>query len=180
GCDGVMSEVEVYAKAYECELFLNKRSFGRKKLGKECRCYFKVPYEEGVLSVKTYDDGGFLLGEASLKSAGKETVLQVSPEDESIAPGEILYLPISYTDNEGILKPMEKHNVSVSVKGGSLLGLGNACSYNKDGYDKTKTFTYYGQALAVVKADEDASELEVEIKDERDRLRQIKMVLRQG
>ena len=44
--------------------------------------------------------------------------------------------------------------MSVEVSGGKLLGLGSACPYNELGYCGTKTDTYYGQALAVVRAGE--------------------------
>ena len=179
GCEGWDAYVEVYGMGHSCELFLNGKSLGKKRLKKEHRCAYKVGYEPGVLSVKTYDIDGSLLGEASLKSAEKETVLNVESEEVAIAPGEILYLPIRYTDEEGILKPMEKHVVKVETKGAKLLGLGNACSYNKDGYDKKETFTYYGQALAVVKADEDVNEMTVTVTDEMNRSRQLVIGLRQ-
>ena len=40
----------------------------------------------------------------------------------------------------------------MSVEGGELLALGNACPFNTIGYTGTKTDTYYGEAMAVVKA----------------------------
>jgi len=43
--------------------------------------------------------------------------------------------------------------LQVRVKGGRLLGLGNGCPYNKIGYCKNHTDTYWGEALAVVQAD---------------------------
>ena len=48
---------------------------------------------------------------------------------------------------------MERHRVHVETEGGSLLGLGNACPYNPEGYGNMNTDTYYGEALAVVRAD---------------------------
>ena len=50
---------------------------------------------------------------------------------------------------------MEKHNVKVSVEGGDLVALGNACPYNPDGFTKDETFTYYGEALAIVRVTDD-------------------------
>ena len=43
-------------------------------------------------------------------------------------------------------------HVKVTVENGTLEGLGNACSYNEDGYWKNNTKTYYGEALAVIRA----------------------------
>ncbi len=60
---------------------------------------------------------------------------------------------------------MEKHRISLNVTGAKLLGFGNACPYNPDGYLKTTTGTYYGEALFIVRA-EIAVEICVKAKDE--------------
>ena len=51
-----------------------------------------------------------------------------------------------------------KQMLSVMRNGGkiSLLGLGNGCPYNETGYCENYTDTYFGEALAVVRASEDA------------------------
>ncbi|MCR4904228.1 MAG: hypothetical protein K6A23_15325, partial [Butyrivibrio sp.] len=54
-------------------------------------------------------------------------------------------------------KPYEQHIVDIEVKGGELLGFGNACAYNKDGYKTNRTFSYYGQLMAAVRAGEEGS-----------------------
>ena len=40
----------------------------------------------------------------------------------------------------------------MNVEGGELLALGGAASYNEAGYLGRETDTYYGEALAVVRA----------------------------
>ena len=49
---------------------------------------------------------------------------------------------------------MEKHRIKVKVEGGKLLAYGNACPYNPDGFTSDETFTYYGEALAIIRADD--------------------------
>ncbi len=61
---------------------------------------------------------------------------------------------------------MEKHRIHVEVQGAVLEGFGNACPYNPDGYDKDTTFTYYGEALAAVRAEADAKEIPLPFSDE--------------
>ena len=61
---------------------------------------------------------------------------------------------------------MEKHSLKVEVENGSLEGFGNACPYNKDGYWKNITKTYYGEALAVVRAGKTGN-VTVRVTDER-------------
>ncbi|MNC97968.1 hypothetical protein D3C83_157990 [compost metagenome] len=38
------------------------------------------------------------------------------------------------------------------------MALGNSCPYNPDGYTKDNTGTYYGEAMAVIRADRNARE----------------------
>ena len=63
------------------------------------------------------------------------------------------FIRLQYTDRTGIVKPLKRGILKVNVKGGKLVGLGNACPYNKIGYCTDETDTYWGEALAVVQAD---------------------------
>ena len=151
GCDGETAQVEVYARAAEVELLINGKSVGRKKLRKG-RVTFKVTYASGSVEAVAYDAGGKEIGRRSLRSAGKETCLRLLPECETVNPEGLLFLPIRYTDRQGVWKPMEKHLVQVSVENGKLIGLGNANPYFDGNYTSERTQTYYGEALAVVRA----------------------------
>lgn len=164
-CEGYPAEVEVYARAAEVELWLNGRKLGRKRLRKNCAVHFRTVYEKGELTAIAYDTSGRELGRSSLRTAESETVLSVLPEEGSIVPEGLAFIRLIYTDEAGIWKPMEKHRLWVTVDGGRLLGLGNACSYNTDGYHRDSTGTYYGRALAVVQSD-GSGEVTVTVRDE--------------
>jgi len=58
---------------------------------------------------------------------------------------------LRYTDQKGIVKPLERNKITVKVEGGELVGLGNGCPYNETGYLCDTTDTYYGQALAAIR-----------------------------
>ena len=47
---------------------------------------------------------------------------------------------------------MEKHHLKVTVENGTLEGLGSACSYVEGNYAQDTVDTYYGEAMAVVRA----------------------------
>ena len=47
--------------------------------------------------------------------------------------------------------------IRVTVEGGTLLALGNACSYNARGYLTDTTDTYYGEALAIIRPEGDVT-----------------------
>jgi beta-galactosidase len=126
----------------------------------------KVPYEPGELQVKAYNAAGECIGTNALHTAKDKISLHLEPENDQVAPGRLLFVPICYTDEDGILAPMAKHRVEVEVTGGRLLGLGNACSYNPDGYTSHQVKTYYGRAMAVIQADENSETVCIRAKDE--------------
>ncbi len=152
GCEGQKAKVEVYARAAEVKLFLNHQCVGEKKLKNGCVAYFTVPYEPGILTAVSYDAVGNEIGRCKLRSAKEETKLSLIPEKKRVAGNGLAFVRLRYTDDHGTWKPMEKHRISIQVENGKLEGFGNACAYNEDGYDKTEISTYYGEALAVVRA----------------------------
>lgn len=153
GCEGFAAVVEVYARAASVELFVNARSAGRKKLKKDCRAIFTAPYADGSVEAIAYDKSGRELGRKRLETAGLETELRAEPESKTVRSGGLAFVRLRYTDSRGITKPMEKHSIRIVAEGGTVLGFGNACSYNPEGYLNKECKTYYGEALAIVKAD---------------------------
>lgn len=153
GCEGYDARVEVYARASEVELFLNKKSLGRKRLKNTCVAVFNTKYQNGELTAVSYDRDGHKMKTRSLKTADSSTMLRLIPETKETVAEGLTYVQLVYTDANGIEKPMEKHTLNVEVECGCLKGLGNASSYNIEGYHKSTTKTYYGRALAVVQAD---------------------------
>lgn len=152
GCDGETARVEVYARAAEVELIINGKSVGRQR-PRKARATFKTTYHSGTVEAVAYDARGAEIGRHSLSTAGEGTKLNLLPESRRARPEGLVFVPIRYTDDQGIWKPMEKHLVTVSVENGALLGLGNGCCYYKGNYTDDHVQTYYGEALAVVRAD---------------------------
>ena len=77
----------------------------------------------------------------------------VAEEEPDICPKGLGFLWLRYTDQDGILKPMEKHRLKVEVENGRLEGLGSANPYVRGNYTDHIVKTYYGEALAAVRAD---------------------------
>ncbi len=152
GCNGEPAKVEVYARAAQVELFINGKSVGKKKV-KKCRANFNTTYQDGEITAVSYDENGREINRYSLQTAGKETVLQVRPEEKTVKPEGLAFIQLQYTDSKGIWKPMEKHNIKVMVENGVLKGLGSPAPYVKGNYTDHTVATYYGEAMAVVQAD---------------------------
>ena len=152
GCDGMPANVEVYARGAEAELLVNGKSVGRKPLKNKCRVVFKTTYADGEVTAVSYDDNGKEIGRYTLATAGQDTVLRVRPEESTVKPNGLSFINLQYTDGKGVWKPMEKHTLKVEVENGELAGLGSANAYAEGNYAQDTAKTYYGEAMAIVRA----------------------------
>ena len=151
GCEGRKASVEVYARAARVELVLNGHTVGSKTLKKDCLARFSIPYESGTLEAVSYDAADHEMGRCKLQSAGGTTRLTLDAEEPTVKPGHLCYIRLRYTDENGITKPLVRGSIQVQVRGGTLVGLGSACPFNKHSYLDSETDTYYGEALAIVR-----------------------------
>ena len=155
GLSGQPAKVEVYSRAPYVELYVNGKKVGKKKRGNDCMIKFKTTYQDGEITAVNLDKDGNELSRTTLKTAGNETILSVLPEKKTVKKGEICFINLAYTDENGNFKPLERGKIELSVDGGELLAAGHACPFNKDGYNNAYTDTYYGRAMTVVKATDD-------------------------
>lgn len=151
GCEERKANVEVYARAARVELVLNGHTVGSKTLKNDCLARFSIPYESGTLEAVSYDAADHEIGRCKLQSAGGTTRLTLDAEEPTVKPGHLCYVRLRYTDENGITKPLARGNIQVQVRGGTLVGLGSACPFNKHSYLDSETDTYYGEALAIVR-----------------------------
>ena len=151
GCEGRKANVEVYARAARVELVLNGHTVGSKTLKNDCLARFSIPYESGTLEAVSLDAADHEIGRCKLQSAGGTIRLTLDAEEPTVKPGHLCYVRLRYTDENGITKPLARGNIQVQVRGGTLVGLGSACPFNKHSYLDSETDTYYGEALAIVR-----------------------------
>ena len=150
-CEGKKANVEVYARAVRVELVLNGHTVGSKTLKNDCLAKFSIPYESGTLEAVSFDAADHEIGRCKLQSAGGTTRLTLDAEEPTVKPGHLCYIRLRYTDENGITKPLARGSIQVQVRGGTLVGLGSACPFNKHSYLDSETDTYYGEALAIVR-----------------------------
>lgn len=153
GMDGAPATVEVYARAERVKLYLNGKQVGEKTARGNCRFVFNTIYHDGVLEARAENADGGVIAKTQLETAAEGVCLTLTPEESTLRTGELAYVRIRYTDKHGETQPLMRGRVTVQVENGTLLGLGNGCSYNADGYLNDFTDTYYGEALAVIRAD---------------------------
>ena len=153
GCEGNKAFVEVYSDQAQVELLLNGKSLGRKKV-KECKAYFKVKYAPGTLTAVSFDAGGRETGRSELISASGPARIAVQPEKAKVRAGEILYVPVNIEGPNHIVESAADRRLSVTVDGGELLAFGSANPCTEEQYHTGSFTTYYGRALAIVRAGE--------------------------
>ncbi|MBO6157700.1 MAG: DUF4982 domain-containing protein [Firmicutes bacterium] len=153
GCEGNKAFVEVYSDQAQVELLLNGKSLGRKKV-KECKAYFKVKYAPGTLTAVSFDAGGRETGRSELISASGPARIAVRPEKAKVMAGEILYVPVNIEGPNHIVESAADRKLSVTVDGGELLAFGSANPCTEEQYHTGSFTTYYGRALAIVRAGE--------------------------
>jgi beta-galactosidase len=153
GCEGETVTVEIYSDSEEVELYLNGVSMGRKNQCNETAFLylFDIPYEPGILTAVSYKNGE-KIGEYSLETPGKATVISVKTEKIGQADERLAFLEIDVLDDKGrsIGKPVENMQISLNdhVK---LLAFGGRGQKHCNGYQDTEIFTENGKALAIFK-----------------------------
>ena len=155
-CKGNKAEVEVYSDQAQVELLLNGKCVGRKKI-KECKAIFKVKYEPGTVMAVAYDASGRETGRSELRSADAPLKIAVRPEKAEVKPGEIVYVPVNIEGANGIVESNADRKLTITVEGGELLAFGSANPCTEEQYHSGSFTTYYGRALAVVRAGEAGS-----------------------
>lgn len=148
-CDGNRAEIDVFAKADFVELFINGRSVGRKKI-KEYKAFFRTKYEYGTIKVVAYDASGKEISSSYLTSA-KDAKLRIEPEKKSYKSGEIAYVNVLVSDENGIIESNDDKKIHFSVEGGELLGFGSANPCTKEDYTSGVYTSYQGRAQAVIR-----------------------------
>ena len=152
GCEGKQAEVEVYARAASAALVLNGKEIARKNAKNDCLFRFRCAYQPGTLEAVAYNAAGQETSRCALTTAGPATELRAEPEEAVLRPGQLCYIRLRYTDQNGVLKPTVREPIRVQVTGGRLLALGNACPFNLQGYRTSQTDPYWGEAMAIVEA----------------------------
>ena len=150
GCDGNKAVVEVYAKADHIKLFLNEKEIGEEKTS-EYKAMFETVYEPGCLEAVSYDCDGKELARTRLSSASRDIRISVKPEEMQVSADEIVYVPVTLSDENGTVECNADITLSVYVRGGELLAFGSANPRTEERYDTGEFATYYGRAMAVVR-----------------------------
>lgn len=158
GCENQPTEVEVYTKAEEAELYLNGVSHGRQPV-KDCKALFDVTYQPGELKVIAYHKDGSRT-ESTLRSADEHTQIVITPEGKPEI-GRLLFVDISLCGENGEIESHADETLHVTVTGGKLLAFGSARPKTAEEFHTGTYTTYYGRSLAAILAENNTMEIQV-------------------
>ncbi|MCQ2797004.1 MAG: DUF4982 domain-containing protein [Bacilli bacterium] len=150
GCEGLTTEVEVYAECDHITLALNGKKLATKKMHNDARTIFKVKYQPGELKAISYDKTNNVLAEVTLNSGGSIPTLRLEPEAVEVGSDGLVYVRMRYTDENGMLISSARGDIKIEkMENLELVGFGHGGAYNKRGYITDVSDTNFGEALAV-------------------------------
>jgi len=126
GMEGREIDVRAYSNCDEVELFLNKKSMGRKKMELYGHLEWKVPYQAGALEAIGYKDGKKQLSSIQ-KTSGAPAKIRLTADGQDLkAPGDVIIVTAEVTSKNDEHVPVANNGLTFSISGGGkIIGLGN-------------------------------------------------------
>lgn len=124
GMEGKEIDVWVHSNCDEVELFLNKKSLGKKKMELYGHLEWKVKYVAGTLEAIGYKNGKKVLAETQ-KTTEKSESIKLSVDKENVANANISVITVEVLDKNGLHVPTANDEITFSIKNGKILGVGN-------------------------------------------------------
>lgn len=155
GCEGARADVTVYSAAPLVELLCNGKSLGKQKTKEYTAVFPRIPYQAGTLEAVSLSADGKEQARSRLRSATGMTKIQLIPETTALrANGQNLcFLNIDLVGENGVTKSSVDQALTVKVSGpAQLQGFGSARPNMAEGFIGSTHTTYYGKALAVIRA----------------------------
>jgi beta-galactosidase len=169
GLEGHPTELVVFSKADEAEVFVNGKSIGRKPVSKErpfpYSVRFETTFQPGEVIAVSYQNGKEV-SRATLVTTGSAQRIRLVPEKSVMAADghDLSYVNIEITDRDGRVVPDAAVALRADVSGaGRLAGFGSANPITEEDYTDSETVSYHGRALLIMRAGYESGTCSVEI-----------------
>ncbi len=127
GMEGQVINVWTYSNCDAVELFLNRKSLGKKLVTKNSHTEWKVRFEPGTLFAKGYKNGKEIITD-KVETSGDPASLQLVASGNKInADGEdVTVIAVKVADSKGRPVPMASNEITFSLSGpAKIIGVGN-------------------------------------------------------
>lgn len=145
---------EIYSNCDEVELFLNGKSLGSKPKPKDdSPRNWKVNFEAGTIKA-VGRNGGKVVAEFELKTAGKPAKIVLTTDKSRIANdwNDVAFVSATVVDANGVLAPAANDLISFSVTGsGVIAAVDSADNADHDPFQAKKRRAFQGTCFALVK-----------------------------
>jgi len=141
GKEGQEISVWAYSNCDQVELFLNKKSLGRKPMPKNGHIEWAVKYAPGTLLAKGFKNGKEII-RSQVETTGNPAAVQLIADRNSIkADGEdVSVITVRINDAKGLNVPTANNEITFSLEGpGKIIGIGNGdpASHEPDKFVET-------------------------------------------
>jgi len=121
--DGETAEISVFTNMEEITLYVNGREIETRTVNRFDAPVFRVPFEEGTVSVKGTRNGETYF--SKLTTSKKSASVKVTNVLEGRNDEEISVFRLSALDEDGNFCPLSNDECEISVEDGRILGIGN-------------------------------------------------------
>lgn len=169
GLEGHPTELVVFSKADEAEVFVNGKSIGRKPVSKErpfpYSVRFETTFQPGEVIAVSYQNGKEVSRATLVTTGGAQRIWLVPEKSVMAADGhDLIYVNIEITDRDGRVVPDAAVALRANVSGaGRLAGFGSANPITEEDYTDSETVSYRGRALLIMRAGYESGTCSVEI-----------------
>lgn len=143
--------VEVFFDCSKIDLYQNGKKIKSASV-KENRAKFKINYIPGVLEAVAIDANGNEIARNKLVSAKDNINVVLRSEEDVVKQNDIVYVNVTIEDEDGIVEANADRKIKIEVENGELLAFGSANPRLTEDLHSGEFKTYYGRALAIIKA----------------------------
>jgi beta-galactosidase len=147
--------VEIYSNCEEVELFLNGKSLGKKpKPADDSPRNWTVNFEAGTIKAVGLN-GGKVVAEYALQTAGKPSKILLSVDKTAIANNwdDVAFVQVSVVDDDGTLVPDASDLITFKTVGAGFLAAVDSADINShESYRGTTRRAFQGMCFAILKA----------------------------
>ena len=173
---GKVTPVYCYTDCPSAELFVNGKSQGRIFKNKDSRLdryrlrWNNVVYEPGEIKVVAYDNNGRVVGEQTVRTAGKPARLSLEADRTTIAAdgSDLAFITVSLRDADGTLIPDADNQLEFEVTGtGAFKAVCNGDATSLETFTTPTMRLFHGQLVLVVQASKLPGDIHVVVKDQK-------------
>lgn len=156
--------VEIYSNCKEVELFLNKKSLGKKEINANATPrVWHVAFEPGTLKAVASNNGKTVATQ-ELRTAGKPAAIQLETKNTKLGTSwdDVAIVRATIVDADGIPVPRADDLVSFNLSGPCVVAaVDNGDNESHDSFQTSQRRAYLGECVAYIKATRDSGKIEI-------------------